>query len=63
MTVEVRVERIRGLIDKIRMYNHLVVENSLESTTLEDMQSNVESICDEIKAEADQIKTEIDQWT
>lgn len=63
MTIEIRVERIRGLIDKIRRYNRLVVEDSLEPTTLEDMEGNVDTLCDEIKAEADQIKVEAGQWT
>ncbi len=62
MTIEVRIERIRGLIDKIRRYNRLIVEDSLEPTTLDDMKGNVKDICDEIKTEADQIKAETDQW-
>ena len=62
MAIEVRVERIRGQIDKIRRYNQLVVEDSLLPATIEDIQGNAKDLCNEIKAEADLIKTEIDQW-
>lgn len=62
MAVENRVERIRQLLDKIRRYNQLVVEDSLELTTLADLKGNVKDLCDQIKDEADQIKASADQW-
>lgn len=62
MAIENRVERIRKLLDKIRRYNQLVVEDSLELTTLSDLKGNVKDLCDQIKDEADQIKAEADQW-
>jgi len=62
MAIEVRIERIRGLVDKMRRYNQLVVEDSLEPTTVANMKGNVKALCDEIKVEADQIKAELDQW-
>ncbi|GAH19950.1 unnamed protein product [marine sediment metagenome] len=63
MTIEIRVERIVKLVGKIRVYDKLVTEDSLEPTTVNDMQGNVKDLCDEIKAEADQIKNEVDQWS
>lgn len=62
MAVQDRLERISKLVDKIRRYNQLVVEDSLEPTTVVDMQGNVKDLCNEIKGEADQIKTEVGQW-
>lgn len=62
MAVVDRLERIGRLVDRIRNYNRLVLEDSLEPTTLEDLKGNVEDLCDEIKVEADQIKTEVGHW-
>lgn len=63
MAIEDRLERIRRLTDKIRNYNRLVLEDSLEPATIEDLKGNVEDLCGEIKVEADQIKAETGQWS
>jgi len=63
MTIGVRLERIRGLIDRIRRYNHLIAEDSLQPTTVDDMKGKAKDLCDEIRAEADLIKNDIDQWS
>lgn len=62
-TIETRLERLASLVGKIRVYDKLVTENSLEPTTVDDMKGNAKDLCNVIKAEADLIKTEIDRWS
>ncbi len=61
-TIEIRLERIVNLVGKIRVYDKLVTEDSLEPTTIDDMKGNAKDLCGAAKAEFDQIKIEIDQW-
>lgn len=62
MVVEDRIEGVKRLLDKVRLYNKLVTEDSLEQATVDDMKGNAKTICDNVKAEIDSIKAEIDQW-
>jgi len=61
-TIEIRLERILKLVGKIRVYDKLVTEDSLEPATVDDMKDNAKDLCDEIKTETDLIKNEIDKW-
>lgn len=63
MTIEIRLERIMRLVGKIRTYDKLVTEDSLEPATVNDMKGNAKDLCNGIKTEADLIKNEIDQWS
>ena len=63
MTIEIRLERIVKLVGKVRTYDKLITEDSLEPATVGDMKGNAKDLCDKIKTEADLIKNEIDQWS
>lgn len=63
MTIEIRLERITKLVGKVRVFDKLVIEDSLEPATVEDIKGNAKDLCNEIKTEADLIKNEIDQWS
>ncbi|MBA7681076.1 hypothetical protein ES703_89404 [subsurface metagenome] len=62
MTIEIRLERISKLVGRVRVYDKLVTEDSLQSATVDDMKDNAKDLCDEIKTETDLIKNEIDKW-
>ena len=62
MTIEIRLERISKLVGRVRVYDKLVTEDSLQSATVDDMKDNAKDLCDEIKTETDLIKNEIDNW-
>ena len=62
MTIENRVERVKVLLDRIKVYNRLVIQNSFKPETVDDMRDNAKEMCGEAKSEVDQIKTEVDQW-
>jgi len=62
MTIEIRLERIAKLVGRVRVYDKLVTEDSLQSATVDDMKGNAKDLCDEIKTETDLIKNEIDKW-
>jgi len=63
MAIKDRVDGAKRLLDKVSLYNRLVIENSLEQDTIDDMKGNAKDICDDVKAEIDNIKSEIDQWS
>lgn len=63
MAIEVRLERIAKAVSKIRVYDKLVTEDSLEPATVDDMKGNAKDLCSEIKTETDLIKNEIDRWS
>ena len=62
MAIEDRVERVKVLLDRIRVYNTLVHQNDFKPDTVGDMKGNAKEMCDEAKSEVDQIKVEVGQW-
>lgn len=62
MAMDDRIEIVRQLLERVRNYNRLIVNDNFEVSTIDDMKGNAKDICDAIKDEVDLIKTEIDGW-
>lgn len=63
MVIDNRIEQVRSLLERIRSYNRLIVADSFESSTINDLKGNAKDICDQAKAQIDEVKSEIDQWS
>lgn len=62
MSIGDRIGVVRGLLDRIIAYDHMVASDSFTPDTITDMKGNAKDICDAVKSETDNIKIEIDQW-
>ncbi len=63
MAVIDRAAIIRQKLEGLERYAQLVTSNSFTEETLDELKTNAQSLCDEVKAEADLIKTDIGEWS
>jgi len=62
MAIEGRLERIKQLLNKVRVFDELVSDDNLEPATIDDIKGKAKDLCDATKSELDNIKAEIDNW-
>lgn len=60
--IDTRINKITNLLARAKKYSDIVMSDSFENQTLDDMKGNVKDIVDEAKVELDQIKHEVDNW-
>lgn len=63
MGIDDRIEQTKRLLERVRGYNRLIVNDNFEAATISDMKGNAKDVCNQAKAELDEIKNEIDQWS
>lgn len=63
MAIEDKIDGAKRLLDKVKVYNRLIIEDSLEPATIDDIKGNAKTLCDNVKVEIDNIKAEIGQWS
>ena len=60
--ISTRIDRIAGLLGRIRQYGDIVTADSFENATLAEMKANVKAILKDAEAEISGIEDEVDNW-